>query len=254
MMAGLVGTAWIVLFLWGRSPYGRYLDHGRWTDAGLAASICSSLPAGNVLLPLLLYTAGWVLMSAAMMLPTTLPLLQYFRALVAGRSNRGTLLALLIGGYLLLWMAFGVAAHALDQAVHIAARQIPWLIAHGWIVGAIVLAGAGAFQFSRLKYHCLDRCRAPFGFIVQHWHGKTPRRDAFRLGLHHGLFCVGCCWALMLLMFIVGTGNVGWMLALGAVMAVEKTAPWGKRISQPLGVGLMVWAALITAHQLNSIS
>jgi predicted metal-binding membrane protein len=88
-----------------------------------------------------------------------------------------------------------------------------------------VLAGAGLFQFSRLKYHCLDKCRTPYGFIVQHWHGPQPSRSAFQLGFDHGLYCVGCCWAIMLLMFVVGTGNVGWMLALGAVMAVERTCP-----------------------------
>jgi len=76
-----------------------------------------------------------------------------------------------------------------------------------------VLALAGLFPFGRLKYHCPDKCRTPLGFVSHHWGGRTPLRDAFRLGLHHGACCVGCCWALMLLMFVVGTGSVGWMLA-----------------------------------------
>jgi predicted metal-binding membrane protein len=247
---GLLGLAWVVLYLWGQSPYGRYLDHGGWSDINLATSFCRVVPAGNVVVPILLYTGGWLLMSGAMMLPTTLPLLQRFRLLVAGRSNRLTLLGLLICGYLVVWMAFGIAAHVLDQLVHLAARHGSWLMAHGWVVGVVVLGVAGAFQFSRLKYHCLDRCRTPFGFIVQHWHGKTARRDAFQLGLHHGLFCVGCCWALMLLMFVVGTGNLGWMLILAAIMATEKNVPWGRRISRPLGVALLAWAALIAAGNL----
>ena len=108
-----------------------------------------------------------------------------------------------------------------------------------------MLSIAGLFQFSRLKYHCLDQCRTPLSFIIQHWHGITPRRDAFQLGMHHGVFCVGCCWAIMLLMFIVGTGNVGWMLALGAMMAIEKNAAWGRWISQPLGFALIAGAAMI---------
>lgn len=106
---------------------------------------------------------------------------------------------------------------------------------------------AGLFQFSRLKYHCLDKCRTPLGFIVQHWRGRAPRRDAFLLGAHHGVFCVGCCWAIMLLMFVVGTGNVGWMLVLGALMAIEKNTAWGRRLSLPLGFVLLAWAAVIAA-------
>jgi predicted metal-binding membrane protein len=250
IMGGLFGAAWIALLLWEQSPYGRYLDHGRWTEIGFAAQICQALPAGNTLLPALLYAGGWLLMVAAMMLPTTLPLLRRFNALVARRSIRGELVALLIAGYLLAWSGFGIAAHLLDLAVHSAVQRTPWLMGHGWVLGSGVLAAAGAFQFTRLKYRCLDRCRTPLGFIIQHWHGLAPRREAFRLGLHHGIFCVGCCWALMLLMFVVGTGNVGWMLVLGAIMAIEKNAAWGRRLGRPLGMVLVGWAALILAANL----
>jgi predicted metal-binding membrane protein len=247
VMGGLVGAAWVTLYLWGRSPYGRYLDHGSWTDMGLAASICRALPAGEWLLPGLLYAGGWLLMTAAMMLPTILPLLRRFERLVAARPDRLGLLALLATGYLLVWLGFGVAAHLLDLALHAAVQQSDWLALHGWVLGAGVLAVAGAFQFSGIKYHCLDRCRTPLGFIIRHWHGRTPRRDALRLGAHHGLFCVGCCWAIMLLMFVVGTGSLGWMLLLGAVMAAEKTLAWGWRLSRPLGFALLGWAGLIVA-------
>src|SRR5262249_15833043 len=102
-----------------------------------------------------------------------------------------------------------------------------------------------------LKYHCLDKCRTPLSFIMQHWHGITPRRDAFLLGTHHGVFCVGCCWAIMLLMFVVGTGNVDWMLVLGGVMGIEKNASWGKKLSRPLGLALIAWGALIVGGRLE---
>ena len=92
-----------------------------------------------------------------------------------------------------------------------------------------------------------DQCRTPFSFIAQYWRGRRPKWNAFLLGAHHGAFCVGCCWAIMLLMFVVGTGNVGYMLALGAIMALEKNAPWGRRLSPPLGSALLIWAAIITA-------
>jgi len=250
IMGGLIGMAWIALFLWELSPYGRYLDHGQWTDTGLAGAICRALPAGQVLLPMLLYAAGWLLMLAAMMLPTTLPLLQRFRRMVDVHPDRVVLLTLLITGYMLAWVGFGVAAHVLDAALHFTVRQSTWLLSHSWVVGAAVLLIAGAFQFSRLKYRCLDRCRTPLGFITAHWRGVSPRHEAFRLGVDHGVFCVGCCWAIMLLMFVVGTGNVGWMLLLGAVMAIEKNASWGRQLGRPLGAALISWATLIVVGNL----
>jgi predicted metal-binding membrane protein len=245
VMAGLIGTSWVALWLWEQSPYGRYLEHGRWTDIGPAAVICAALPAGSVLLPALLYAGGWLLMSIAMMLPTTLPLLNIFRRIIDARPDRVRLLALIIAGYLLTWAAFAIGAHLVDALLHRAVGSLDFLMLNGWVLGALVLTVAGLFQFSQLKYRCLDKCRTPLGFVTHHWGGRTPLRDAFRLGLHHGAYCVGCCWALMLLMFVVGTGSVGWMLALGAVMAFEKNVPWGRLVSRKLGYGLLAWAAAV---------
>jgi predicted metal-binding membrane protein len=95
----LTATAWLVLFVWEGSPYGRYLDHPRWTELGLAAAICRAVPAGEVALPALIYAGGWLLMTAAMMLPTTLPLIYLFERLVQQRPERGQLVALLIAGW-----------------------------------------------------------------------------------------------------------------------------------------------------------
>jgi predicted metal-binding membrane protein len=249
-MLGLVGAAWATLLLWKQTPYDRYLDHGSWTEIGVAARICRAIPAGDLLLPGLLYAGGWLLMSAAMMLPTVLPLLRRFDRMTADRQDRAALVGLLVSGYLLAWFAFGTAAHLLDLAIHEAGARSGWLASNAWVLGVCVLAVAGLFQFSRLKYHCLDRCRTPLSFIVQHWRGVTPRRDAFLLGAHHGVFCVGCCWAIMLLMFVVGTGSIGWMLVFAAVMAVEKNAAWGRSLSRPLGLVLMAWAGLVVAANL----
>jgi predicted metal-binding membrane protein len=245
VMAGLIATTWVALWLWEQSPYGRYLEHERWTDIGPAAVICAALPGGTLLLPAFLYAGGWLLMSAAMMLPTTLPLLNIFRRMVDARPDRVRLLVLLSAGYLLTWAGFGIGAHLVDALLHRAVRSLDWLVFNGWVIGAFVLALAGLFQFSRLKYRCLDKCRTPLSFVSHHWGGRTPLRDAFRLGMHHGAYCIGCCWALMLLMFVVGTGSVGWMLALGAVMALEKNVPWGRLVSRKLGYGLLAWAAAV---------
>jgi predicted metal-binding membrane protein len=251
LFAGLSASAWLTLWLWSASPYGRLLEHGNWSDVGVIGAICRAIPEGNVFVPALLYAAGWVLMIAAMMLPTTLPILEMFRRIVAGRKDATRLVALLVVGYLAAWLGFGLIAHALDGFLHSAAENFPWLAMHAWAVGAAVLGIAGVFQFSSLKYRCLDKCHTPFGFIIERWRGQSPTREALRLGIDHGLFCIGCCWALMLLMFVVGTGSIGWMLALAAVMAAEKNLPGGKRLRTPLGVALMASAATVVLVNLR---
>jgi len=128
----LTGTAWLALWLWEQSPSGRYLDHPRWTEIGMAAAICRALLVGDVLLPLASYAGGWLLM-AAMMLPTALPLLRRFERLVHARPDRQQLIDLLIAGYLLGWAGFGAAAHLLDAAVHDVARHSDWLMLNGWV-------------------------------------------------------------------------------------------------------------------------
>jgi len=250
VLAGLVTLAWLTLWLWARSPYGRYLDHGDWTASGPAAWLCRVVPAGSVVVPATLYALAWTLMILAMMLPTTLPLFQAFDRVVATRPDRLRLLAWLGVGYLSAWSAFGLLAHGLHAALLAGVARVPLLAWHGWLIGAATLAGAGAFQFSALKYRCLDRCRSPLSFVISHWHGPAPQRQAFMLGLRHGLFCVGCCWALMLLMFVVGAGSLGWMLVLAAAMAIEKNVSWGRRLSAPLGVALLAGAALLAATHL----
>ena len=247
ILAALVALAWAVLWAWARSPYARYLEHEDWTASGPAAFLCSAVPAGDVVVPMVLYAAAWILMTAAMMLPTTLPLFNAFDRLTAHRADHGRLLLLLGLGYMAVWGAFGLMAHVLHSAVLALLARMPTLAWHGWLIGAAVIALAGAFQFSSLKHRCLEKCRTPLSFVIEHWRGQAQARHAFALGAHHGLFCVGCCWALMLLMFAVGTGSLGWMLLLAAVMAIEKNFSWGRRLSAPLGVALLGWSAVLVA-------
>jgi predicted metal-binding membrane protein len=245
LLGALTLAAWLALWLWQQSPYARFLEHGDWSDAGLLASLCGALPGGGFLVPAALYAGGWALMTAAMMLPTVFPLLEMFQRLTRERGDRGRLVAAVVAGYLGVWLLFGLGAHALDWGLHRAAAANAWLTFNGWALGAAAIALAGAFQFSALKYRCLDKCRSPLSFVIEHWRGYAPLRHAFLLGAHHGVFCVGCCWALMLLMFAVGTGNLGWMLALAAVMAAEKTLRWGRHLAKPLGAALLTWAGAI---------
>jgi len=242
-IASLITLSWLTLWIWGRSPFSRYLDHSRLGEISLFDG------AASVFIPAALYVLGWTLMTTAMMLPTTLPLLEIFYRLTARRPERSQLLALVIAGYLSVWAGFGVLAHLADWVLHEVVERTVWLEANAWIIGAGTLLLAGAFQFSRLKYRCLDKCRAPLSFVMERWRGSHDRRNALLLGIQHGVFCVGCCWALMLLMFGVGVGNIGWMLALGVVMAVEKNMPWGKKMSRPLGIILAGWGVVIVLNQ-----
>lgn len=250
LLAGLVLSAWVTLWAWDESPYARYLNHAGWLETGPVGHLCSAVPGTALVLLAVLHVTAWLLMLSAMMLGTTVPLLNIFRRLTQTRPDRHRLLALVLLGYFSVWTLFGVGAHALDAGLHVMAIQMTWMTVHARLFGAMILATAGAWQFSSLKYRCMDRCRSPVVFVTEHWHGVNEGRASLMLGVHHGIFCIGCCWALMLLMFAVGTGSIGWMLGLAAVMATEKNLSWGHFVSRPLGVGLLLLAGAIVAQNL----
>lgn len=225
-LAVVVVAGWTALVLWGASPWSGYLSH-RTLEHGAGAA------------ETLLFVVGWTLMTVAMMLPTTWPLLVTFQALVRRRSQPGVLVLLLAAGYIVTWSLVGLALHSGDRLVHEVVESVGWLGANTGLIGAGTILVAGIYQFAPLKYKCLDQCRSPLGFVLNHWRGTNERREAFMLGVRHGLFCVGCCWSLMLMMFAVGVGSLAWMFLLGAIMAIEKNAPWGRALSRPLGIVLI---------------
>jgi predicted metal-binding membrane protein len=232
-LGGLAVIAWIALSMWERSPYGHYLHH----DGGVAP-----LPVEAAL-----FAVGWVLMIVAMMLPSSVPLVMTFAALVGRRRTPRLLVALLLAGYLLVWGAFGLAAWLMDRGIHAAVDALPWLDAHPQLIIGTTLLVAGLWQFSPLRDRCLEACRSPLGFVLNRWRGTSERREALAMGIAHGAFCVGCCWSLMLVMFGVGLGSVAAMLALGGLTAVEKNMPWGRRLTRPLGVALVIAAVYAVA-------
>jgi len=227
----LILTAWVVLAVWGASPSAGLLHHGEVAHSPL-----------HPLLALAIFTAGWTVMTVAMMLPGTVPLLNVFRLMTAPRQDGAGLMLRLGAGYLAVWALFGVVAFLGDLALHEAVHALPVL---GRAIAPGVFLAAGLYQFSGLKERCLIECRSPYAFVASRWHGQAPRWDAWRLGLHHGAFCLGCCWVLMLVMFAVGVAHLGWMLALGAVMAAERALPWGRRLTRPAGAALIAWAAFL---------
>jgi predicted metal-binding membrane protein len=189
-----------------------------------------------------LFLLAWQVMIAAMMLPSSLPLVRLFATVSAKAPRAGLAMAAFLAGYALVWTAFGALAFSLDTALHAAVDASPWLDRHEWLIGGSVLALAGAFQFTALKDVCLDRCRHPAAFITRYYERGVG--GGLRLGVRHGAFCVGCCWALMLVMFAVGVASLLWMAALTALMVHEKTRPQGARAVPVTGIALLGGASI----------
>jgi predicted metal-binding membrane protein len=230
-----IAGAWLLAIAAQASGNGRLLHHDTLIEGGLPFAVA-----------LALFLLAWQGMTAAMMLPSSLPLVRLFAIASARQERPRAAMAAFLCGYALVWTAFGWAAFCGDAVVHGVVDSSPWLQAHSWLIAGGTLLTAGAFQFSALKDRCLSRCRHPGAFLVRHY--ERGLDGAFRLGRRHGLFCLGCCWALMLLMFAAGVANLWWMAALTAVMVYEKTGSQGDRTVPVSGVALLAWGALVLVH------
>ncbi len=216
---------------------------------GHAAAVHHGQLAGGglpVWLALGIFVLAWQVMIAAMMLPSSLPLITLFDRTAAAQPNAGRVRAAFLGGYVLVWSVFGALAFLGDIGLHRTVDAWPWLDARHWLIGGSVLLLAGAFQFSDLKERCLSECRHPGAYLLRHY--RRGAAAAFRLGRGHGLFCLGCCWALMLVAFAAGVANLAWMAGLTLLMVFEKTGRGGERAAAPIGVGLIALGLLVLAH------
>lgn len=192
------------------------------------------------------FLLAWQVMVAAMMLPSSLPMVRLFTHAARGQERATRVVLAFLGGYAAVWAACGAAAFAADVAVHRTGGAVAVFDSHPWLAPAAALAGAGVFQFSDLKDRCLDQCRHPGPFLMRHY--RRGVRGGFEVGRRHGLFCIGCCWALMALMLVMGAASLVWMAGLGAVMYYERVGRHGERVTPVVGVLLLAWAALIAAH------
>jgi predicted metal-binding membrane protein len=232
---GAITVAWALAVAAEASGRGSALHHD--------ALIEGKLPYA---LALVLFLVAWQAMVVAMMVPSSLPLLRLYATAAAGQPRPRGAMAAFLAGYALIWTVFGWLAFVGDTMVHATVDRTPWLQHHDWVIAGGTLALAGAFQFSRLKDRCLEVCRHPGAFILRHYERGLPA--GFALGRRHGLFCLGCCWALMLLMFAAGVANLWWMAGLTALMVYEKTGTDGRRAVPVAGIALLACAALVLAH------
>ena len=183
----------------------------------------------------------WAVMMAAMMLPTAIPMVLAF--MIVNSDHESGCLRVPIwaftSGYLSTWTVYSAGATIAQWVLLRAALLSPQSFVSGPVLGGILLISAGIFQWTPWKDACMAKCRNPIGFLITHW--RPGNMGAFSLGSRYGLYCVGCCWLLMMLSFALGVMNLVWMAALTAFMLIEKISPAGRIISRTAGIGLILW-------------
>jgi len=228
----LASWIWIVLMV--RDMYGTMLGASAWM-----------MTAHWDLVHLLLLWAMWAVMMTAMMLPSAAALvLLYAGALhTRGEHHANRSIYALAGGYLVVWGVFSAGAALLQRLLASALVLTPMMEPGTPIMAAPLLAIAGVYQLTPLKRACLTNCRSPLSFVMTKW--REGSRGAFAMGIDHGLYCVGCCWMLMALLFVAGVMNLLWVAALAIVVLVEKVVPGGERIARAIGIGLVATGVIL---------
>src|SRR5215210_3317225 len=218
-------------------------------EAGAVAS-AGMAGAGWSLAAFIAFVVAWAVMMAAMMFPAAAPMILLFRTVATQRRTSGRAFVptwVFVVGYLLVWTAVGVLTWVVVQGLSDlagrlgAAERATW----GPLALGAVLVVAGLYQLTPLKRVCLEHCRSPFAFIMQHW--RDGYGGALRMGVVHGLYCLGCCWALFGVLVAAGVMSLAWMLVLTLVIFAEKVLPLGRRVSQAVGMVFLVLGLLVAS-------
>jgi predicted metal-binding membrane protein len=186
--------------------------------------------------------AMWTVMMAAMMLPAATPMILLFASIERGRRERAAAAVptgAFIAGYLLVWTGFSAVAALTQSALHHAALLSPAMAISTPVLAGALLLTAGLWQLFPIKQACLHHCRSPFRFLQEEWREGTA--GAVQMGLRHGVYCLGCCWALMTLLFVGGVMNLLWVVGIAGLVLVEKVARAGPWLGQVVGLALVVW-------------
>lgn len=228
----LVTLAWAYLF---------YLDRQMsQTMAQDAMPMAQPWTAAEALLAFVM----WVVMMTGMMTGSAMPVLLLFAGTRARRGERALRqMTLLFGsGYAIVWTGFSALAAIAQWILHDAAMLSPSMSASNTQMGAAILIAAGVYQFTPFKQACLIHCRSPLGFFMTHW--RDGRLGALQMGLRHGTYCLGCCWAEMLVLFVVGVMNLAWVAALALLVLLEKVGPAGIIVARIAGAALILAGVL----------
>lgn len=237
----VAGTAWLALTVATLAASPTFAHHH-----GVAAALGS--PGHSAAAVLGVFFGAWLVMVAAMMLPTITSMVRMFHTVSARAAHPHGVRATFLSGYFAVWLGFAVLALAGDLGVHAAVDGWAWLAARDGLLLAGALAVAGAVQFTPLKQRCLTLCRDPRAMLFGHY--RRGAAGAVRVSIRHGLSCLGCCWALMLVMFATGVSSLLWMAGLTAVMVAEKTTRWGPKIVPFVGAVLLLAACGLATAEL----
>ena len=184
----------------------------------------------------------WVVMLVGMMTPSVAPMILLYAAIARQNAPHHVFAppGWFLGGYLLAWASFATAATLLQWLLEWRALVTPMMAGTGRALGGAVLLAAGLYQWLPFKYACLDSCRAPLSFVQRHGGFQPSARGSLRLGVLHGFYCIGCCWVLMLLLFVFGVMNLGWIAGLMLFVLLEKLLPWPRGLARVAGLGAAV--------------
>ncbi len=187
----------------------------------------------------------WAIMIAAMMLPSAAPMVSAYSTTIRSRSAtvRGST-PLFVAGYVAAWSGFAAIATTAQWVLHDAALVDAMGTSTSSALGGLILVGAGGYQFTALKDRCLSQCRTPLGFLLNNW--RPGARGATVMGLRHGTLCIGCCWALMAMLFVLGVMNLWWIAVVAAIVLLEKFVP-SSALTRVLGGVLAVWGVVLIA-------
>lgn len=188
----------------------------------------------------------WVEMMVAMMIPSAAPIILTFAMVQRKRREQERPFVptgILLAGYLYVWAIFSAFAAVMQWFLHAKALLTPMMVSNNSIFGGTILAAAGIFQFTPLKNVCLTHCRSPLSFLMANW--REEKLGAFVMGLKHGAYCAGCCWILMLLLFLGGVMNLFWIAAISIFVLLERILPKRFLFEKFAGVILIAWAVLV---------
>ena len=189
------------------------------------------------------FVTAWVVMMAAMMFPSIAPMVLMYARVQEGKRNRGQEVAsgataLFVAGYIVIWGAAGLVGYTVVEVVRaLDIGALAWDEAGPYVAGGVIV-GAAIYQLTPLKDACLSKCRSPLMFVLNSW--RPGRSGALRMGIEHGAWCVGCCWALMAALFALGVMSIGWMVFVAALIATEKLLPWKAIANRGIAVALLV--------------
>jgi predicted metal-binding membrane protein len=240
-LAGVTLLAWLYLFHMASAM----AEMERHAAMGMAMPFMQDWGAVDLLLLFLM----WVVMMVAMMLPSAAPMILMFTTIERRRPETLRPIArtgLFILGYVMTWTAYSALAVVTQWGLHSAALLSPAMVSTSPYLGGALLIAAGIFQWTPLKAACLTSCRSPVAFLLSEW--RDGARGALRMGARHGTYCVGCCWALMALLFVAGVMNLVWVAGIAAFVLLEKVVPAGDHLGRVAGLVLVVAGGFVIAQ------